>query len=274
VTPPSARWQLGFRPPGAWDQALRLPFKVWLDWMQTQVQAYGVCLEDGRPLRFVPHDALPKSMAYEHFIAESATIPSRDNLHDRLNGLIWLQLPRLKARLNAIQALWIGRLSATGPRGAWRDWATLMDENGALMIDPSPGGQLVAALRDRDWCRALLQHRAQWQSGEIVRLMGHALHEKLLTPFEGITAHAWAIGLDGPAPSDWASVDRLAVGQLPLAEETPAIRPPSLMPLPVLGVPGWWAANEDPAFYDNARVFRPPPADRMMATDSGSDDRC
>ena len=29
-------------------------------------------------------------------------------------------------------------------------------------------------------------------------------------------------------------------------------------PLPVLGVPGWWPANQDPAFYDDATVFRPP----------------
>ena len=27
-------------------------------------------------------------------------------------------------------------------------------------------------------------------------------------------------------------------------------------PLPVLGVPGWWPANESPAFYDDATVFR------------------
>jgi hypothetical protein len=28
--------------------------------------------------------------------------------------------------------------------------------------------------------------------------------------------------------------------------------------LPVLGVPGWWPANEGPAFYADASVFRPP----------------
>jgi hypothetical protein len=28
--------------------------------------------------------------------------------------------------------------------------------------------------------------------------------------------------------------------------------------LPVLGVPGWWAANEDPAFYADSTVFRAP----------------
>ncbi|MFZ2814510.1 MAG: DUF3025 domain-containing protein, partial [Rhodoferax sp.] len=30
--------------------------------------------------------------------------------------------------------------------------------------------------------------------------------------------------------------------------------------LPVLGVPGWWAANENPAFYQDVSVFRPPRA--------------
>jgi hypothetical protein len=28
--------------------------------------------------------------------------------------------------------------------------------------------------------------------------------------------------------------------------------------LPVLGVPGWWAANADPAFYADSTVFRAP----------------
>jgi len=29
-----------------------------------------------------------------------------------------------------------------------------------------------------------------------------------------------------------------------------------LHPLPLLGVPGWWPANADPAFYDDPAVFR------------------
>jgi hypothetical protein len=28
--------------------------------------------------------------------------------------------------------------------------------------------------------------------------------------------------------------------------------------LPVLGVPGWWPENADPAFYADTSVFRPP----------------
>jgi hypothetical protein len=29
------------------------------------------------------------------------------------------------------------------------------------------------------------------------------------------------------------------------------------LPLPVLGIPGWWAPNENPGFYDDTQVFRP-----------------
>ena len=32
------------------------------------------------------------------------------------------------------------------------------------------------------------------------------------------------------------------------------------LPLPVLGVPGWWAANLEPEFYVDEGVFRPAPA--------------
>jgi hypothetical protein len=29
------------------------------------------------------------------------------------------------------------------------------------------------------------------------------------------------------------------------------------LPLPVLGVPGWWPDNESPDFYEDVAVFRP-----------------
>ena len=34
------------------------------------------------------------------------------------------------------------------------------------------------------------------------------------------------------------------------------VTPRAFSPLPVLGVPGWWHANEDARFYDNAAYFR------------------
>jgi hypothetical protein len=38
------------------------------------------------------------------------------------------------------------------------------------------------------------------------------------------------------------------------------LREKPFTPLPVLGIPGWCQENEDVSFYDDPRVFRPPPA--------------
>src|SRR5438128_11828735 len=47
------------------------------------------------PLRFVDAAALPRGEAYEAFIHRQACVPTRDNLHDLFNGLVWLRFPAL-----------------------------------------------------------------------------------------------------------------------------------------------------------------------------------
>ncbi|MED5619458.1 DUF3025 domain-containing protein [Ideonella sp. BN130291] len=184
--------------------------------------------------RFVPHSALPAAEAYEAFIFRTGQVPTRDNLHDFFNGLVWLHQPALKARLNALQAEEIGRRGIAASRGPLRDALTVFDENGALLEAPA---DLVAALRARDWHGAFVRQRAAWRETRLV-LVGHALLEKLLHPRKPITAHALLAG------SELAAC---------------AYERKSFLPLPVLGVPGWWPANEDAAFYDDASVFRPAP---------------
>ena len=43
----------------------------------------------------------------------------------------------------------------------------------------------------------------------------------------------------------------------PLALDAAGWATKPFWPLPVLGVPGWWRDNGDPAFYADAAVFRP-----------------
>jgi hypothetical protein len=84
-------------------------------------------------------------------------------------------------------------------------------------------------------------------------LFGHALLEKLAHPRKPITAHVYR----APAPDgSLDALDRWAAGDLSAAKL--AAKP--FVPLPVLGVPGWWGGNEDFSFYDDAQVFRPAPA--------------
>lgn len=198
------------------------------------------------PVRFVAQSALPAGEPYERFIHATGTCPTRDNLHDFFNGLVWLRLPATKRRLNALQAQALAAGAQAGRRGAVRDAITVFDENGMLLDAPPP---LWDALMARDWRRLFVALRPLWAQARVL-VVGHALLEKLAAPRKDITAHVWS----APAPLD--SVE--AADAWLAAQCTPerlAAKP--FTPLPVLGIPGWWPENENLLFYDDSVVFRP-----------------
>jgi hypothetical protein len=203
----------------------------------------GVCVAAGR-VRFVDPACQPAGEAYEAFVARTACVPTRNNLHDFLNALVWLALPAWKRRLNELQAGQIAHAGVAGTRGAVRDALTLFDENAALLQAPP---DLVDALRARDWHTLFVARREAWAQARIT-LFGHALLEKLNSPRKSITAHVWVL----PEGADMSSTQALHQ----LTPERLAEKP--FLPLPVLGVPSWWLANEDAAFYEDPAVFRRP----------------
>jgi hypothetical protein len=196
--------------------------------------------------RFVPAEDVPAAEPYELVVARMGTVPTRDNLHDLFNGLVWQQFPQAKRQLNVLQAGSIAAHGARGPRGPVRDAITLFDENGALLHAPAA---LWGALLARDWLRLFVDLRPLWAQARVL-VFGHALLEKLLRPRKNITAHVWRVPYPGDAI---AEVDGWLAGQL--TAECLARKP--FAPLPLLGVPGWSPQNEDFSFYDDALVFRP-----------------
>jgi hypothetical protein len=93
-----------------------------------------------------------------------------------------------------------------------------------------------------------------------VFVFGHAVLEKALAPYMGMTAHAIVLHvdrelLDAPPARQREAVDALTAAHV--ADPARLRSPRELAPLPVLGVPGWWADNEREAFYDDAAYFRP-----------------
>ncbi len=202
--------------------------------------------DEPHPVRFVSQDVLPEGAAYERFVFEQRQCPTREGLHDFFNGLCWLRFPQAKRRLNELQAAQIATHGVGSVRGPVRDAITVFDENGALLDAPAP---LWEALVARQWRRLFVDLRPLWAQARVV-LFGHALLEKLAAPRKDMTAHVWR----APAPlSDLADADAWLAGAL--TADGLAAKP--FVPLPVLGVPGWWPANEDAAFYDDATVFRP-----------------
>ena len=186
-------------------------------------------LRAGR-LRFVEQAALPTGEAYEAYIDRTARVPVRDNLHDFYNGLVWLAYPDLKRRLNELQTAQLA-----------------IAERAAPLQAPAV---LLEALRRRDWQRLFVTERAAWAQARLT-LIGHALLEKLERPRKAITAHVWVVAAS-PLPQPGSAVSALAESLTPQAL---AAKP--YLPLPVLGVPGWWVGNEAPEFYRDATVFRP-----------------
>lgn len=214
-------------------------------------EAGGRALHDalndaGAPVRFVPQHDLPDGMSYERFIFEQRACPTRPNLHDFFNGLVWLRLPRTKARLNELQAAQIAAGGIQGRRGPVRDAITVFDENGAVLQAPPP---LWEALLARDWRRLFVELRPLWGQARLL-VVGHALLEKLVVPRKDLTAHVWRV----PCPD--VALD--AADAWLAAQCTPeALASKPFTPLPVLGVPGWCAENENFFFYDDSMVFRP-----------------
>ena len=221
------------------------------------VSALQDARQPGMPT-FVPQEALPSGTAYESHIFATAEVPTRENLHDFFNGLMWLHCPEAKRRLNALQAAEIARHGVGQARGALRDALTLFDENGAVLDAPPV---LWEALAARDWQRLFVAERARWQEARLL-VFGHALLEKLVSPRKPATAHVlYAPGAIKSIANDDAGIaGALAAAHL-------AGKP--FLPLPVLGIPGWWAGNSDICFYDDPDVFRPPRSPERTTTSMG-----
>ncbi len=208
----------------------------------------GLALGDANEVKFVPQSALPEGHAYEAFIFKTAQVPTRDGLHDFFNGLCWHRFPLAKRHLNQLQAAEIQAQGISATRGPVRDALTLFDENSVLMHAPD---EVWSALQARDWLKLFVDLREQWQHVHLV-LFGHALVEKLVTPYKSITGHVYRIASE-VNPHDEAALDAWLVQDLQPAKL--ATKP--YEPLPVLGIPGWCADNAERAYYEDTHVFRP-----------------
>lgn len=218
-------------------------------------------------LRFVSQDALPEGEAYESFIGTTGNIPTRDNLHDLFNGSIWLTFPKTKALLNYYHMNEIAAQGISGSRGRVRDTITVFDENGAVLVtaDPSIGEALVGF----DWQGSLVNPRDKWDNPKqlnsdaqaVVYIFGHALLEKLIQPRKALCAHSIVINVTQDffalsLPERLRYLDKKVADYMDALLSQPDVTPRKLSPLPILGVPHFWAENSTVSFYDDSHVFR------------------
>lgn len=246
-------------------RALAAPIMQAADWrvaLNEHAAALGLVNHRGLPVHFVPQASLPDGVAYEAFISATGGVPTRENLHDFFNALVWLSFPKVKVQLNALQSAEIeratkGEVNRTGShanRGRVRDAATIFDENAALLVVSDEG--LIEEFRSHHWHKVFVNQRHVFDGECEVWLFGHALMEKLIRPYKAITAHAWPVIVprsffNATCAEKQSWIDKMVAQVLENGLSTS-----DFTPLPVLGIPGW-SQGQDASFYADAGVFRP-----------------
>jgi hypothetical protein len=222
-----------------------------------------VMTRSGLPVRLVPTGVRMRSFEerYEARIHLRGEMVFRDrNWHDLLNVLVWLVFPRAKAALNArhFQALEAQHAAGAANRGPAQDALTLFDEGGVIVV--SRDEELLGLLAEWRWKELFWGNRARLQARMRFLLFGHALYEKALRPFLGITGRGIVldVGADlpaGPPGGALGEIDSRLAATLSDSRNLAAAR--DLAVVPILGVPGWHQDNEREGFYGDRDYFRP-----------------
>jgi hypothetical protein len=183
----------------------------------------------------------------------------RDNWHDLLNALVWLTFPRSKAALNQrhYDALLEQKAAGSHNRGPVRDAMTLFDEGGVVVVARDPA--LLRLIESFAWKDLFWRQRARVMTDMCFCLFGHALYEKALRPFTGITGRGILFEVDAgffvsPLSVQLERLDAMLAARL---NDTSRLNSTGeLAPLPILGVPGWCAGNVRESYYDDSDYFR------------------
>ncbi|MDP1536186.1 MAG: DUF3025 domain-containing protein [Burkholderiales bacterium] len=232
----------------------------WPDLSQLQelIVRTGIRTASDLPLQLVPQATAGAGESYEQRLYRHGELEFRErNWHDLFNVLVWLTFPRAKAALNARHHA-AAPASRVGRRGPVRDALTLFDESGVIVL--SMDAELLHMIREFQWRPLFLEQRSAVVEDMVFLPFGHALCEKALAPYKGLTGRGLLLKvgrdfLDLPAAERLAQTDRLVA--LRIADPQALRHTQELAPLPVLGVPGWCADNEQAAYYDDRAYFRP-----------------
>jgi len=262
-----------FEPLRAAVRGLRTPYWPGCDDINRIIDARNGAIVNagGRPLRFVEQPPRQQTFAdkYEPRIFLRGEVQFRPcNWHDLFNALVWLTFPAAKAALNRRHYLELERQRASGAqnRGPAQDALTLFDEGGVIVAAGDPG--LAALLNGFEWKELFWRRRAEVAQSMRFYLFGHALYEKALAPFAGVTGRGviFEVGADFPAQplaAQLAALDGLLARRIDDTVQFMATR--ELAPVPILGVPGWCEENADERYYDNVDYFRPAKAADVTA---------
>ena len=205
-------------------------------------------------IRFVPPpEQRVSAVDYEKRIAHDRELITANNWHDLFNACIWLTFPSTKRTISELHVSLGAGLENRRPRR--RDVLTLFDESGVVLLcDESLCSELQRLNEAHDWKALFVDQRFAWQDQVRPILFGHGALEQLATQWHrGLTVKAQWLALS--PKTSLGELDRL-MAKLVLQGEM-LREDERRIPLPLLGIPGWFEENESPSCYEDASIFRP-----------------
>ncbi len=227
------------------------------------------------PIHFVSQDEKPQTFEqhYEPRIFLDGEIQTRENnWHDFFQVLVWNNFPNTKSILNYLhykealkRSSSIASLKTKASqktkgsqknRGPIENALTLFDECGSIIV--CCNASLLQLIKNANWKALFWDNRELIQSTLKIFVFGHALYEKALQPYIGMTSHSLLLGVPESFFSDELEqqLSYLDNAASVLFEQGDIQTPKALTPIPVLGYPGWHIDNNNENFYANKAYFR------------------
>jgi hypothetical protein len=244
------------------DLSAFLPSPLWSHWpncQQLMVLLKNTCNINGQKIQFLPDDEkLPAAdLYYEERIGRTGIVCTRENnWHDFFNAMMWVMFPKIKQTISARHLHEISLQNST-KRTSVRDSLTHFDESGVIVAYSN--ADLMQQIVDHQWKQCFFESKNCWFQSIQPFILGHALYEKFLNPYIGLTGKALFVEVEqdffGCSKEEQIQQLDLAVFKI-LSETDILIKPKNFKPLPLLGVPGWYEENKQVEFYDNNKYFR------------------
>lgn len=224
-----------------------------------------ILTQSGKILRIVGQDGKPGHFN-EHYaprIYLTGEIQTRtENWHDFFQYLTWFMFPKTKAVINEIHIpaaqIRIENNIDLGRRSPIENMLSLFDEGGAVIL--CSDNSLLDLIREFEWKELFWHRREELESKFKLITFGHALYEKGLSPYIGMTANCILFEVDESLvnKSNKEQLDWIDIHLSELFSQGEQYKKPrDLAPFPLLGLPGWDVDNEFETYYDNVNYFRP-----------------
>ncbi|MDH5473736.1 MAG: DUF3025 domain-containing protein [Gammaproteobacteria bacterium] len=215
--------------------------------------------DTNHPVTPVPQGEKPSQFEdqYEPRIYLRRELQTRnENWHDFFNAMVWLTFTKTKSYLNERHYFAALEREPGSNRSVLENAITLFDECGIIII--SDDEQLLDMIRQHQWKDLFYHHKDQFNKNIFCYVFGHAIYEKALAPYIGMTCQALLINstdlIHSCRNNQLTEIDDFLAHYW----RNHCIQSSDdLNAFPVLGIPGLHKDNNNESFYENRDYFRP-----------------